>query len=58
MNKDRKMSGSAMALEYVNGINKGIIIEIIIVISVYTYVVVPMNITSISRTAFMCLAHC
>jgi hypothetical protein len=36
MNKDRKMSGSAMALEYVNGINKGIIIILIIVIRVYT----------------------
>lgn len=56
MNKDRKMSGSAMSLEYVNGISKGIMI-IKIVIRVYTYVIVPMNVTSISRTAFMCLAH-
>jgi len=50
------MSGSAMSLEYVNGISKGIMI-IKIVIRVYTYVIVPMNVTSISRTAFMCLAH-
>jgi hypothetical protein len=62
MYKDRKMSGSAMALEYVNGISKGIIviiiIIIIIIIRVYTYVIVSMNVTSISRTAFVCLAHC
>jgi hypothetical protein len=34
MNKDRKMSGSAMALEYFNGISKGIIIIIIITITI------------------------